>query len=569
VTAAEKTARMELMSSASSSNAGPDSSLEVLWERVSQSARGEIVSDKLIDTLMRATIEYAGAERGLLVLARHEEYWVEAEATTASGTVSVNLRKTKVTAADLPESVLLYVVGTKDSVLLQEAMDANPFTADGYIQSHRPRSILCLPLLKQTGLIGIIYLENSLTSSALAPARIAVIKLLATEAAMSLENLQLYSDLQERDTKTRRIIDSALDAVLGIDGSGNVTEWNAQAETMFGWKRGEAVGRKLSELFIPHRYRDAHNKGLQHFLSTGEGPLLNRRIEITALHRDGTELPVEVSIVPYQIDGNWEFSGFVRDITEKKAAEASTRRHREMEMELAHANRVATVGQLSASIAHEVNQPIGAAVTNAHAALRWLGATPPNLDEVRQALGRIVTNGNRATDVLSRIRAFIKKAPPRQDSFDVNQAVLEVVALTRSEAKQNKVAVQMTLAEGLPPIQGDRVQLQQVILNLIMNAIEAMSGADSGSRRLLISSTKSESNNLSVEVQDSGPGFPVASVEQIFQAFYTTKPTGLGMGLSICRSIVEAHGGQLRAAAGEPTGAIFTFTLPARSNGAD
>ena len=557
------------MSSASSSNAGPDSSLEVLWERVSQSARGEIVSDKLIDTLMRATIEYAGAERGLLVLARHEEYWVEAEATTASGTVSVNLRKTKVTAADLPESVLLYVVGTKDSVLLQEAMDANPFTADGYIQSHRPRSILCLPLLKQTGLIGIIYLENSLTSSARAPARIAVIKLLATEAAMSLENLQLYSDLQERDTKTRRIIDSALDAVLGIDGSGNVTEWNAQAETMFGWKRGEAVGRKLSELFIPHRYRDAHNKGLQHFLSTGEGPLLNRRIEITALHRDGTELPVEVSIVPYQIDGNWEFSGFVRDITEKKAAEASTRRHREMEMELAHANRVATVGQLSASIAHEVNQPIGAAVTNAHAALRWLGATPPNLDEVRQALGRIVTNGNRATDVLSRIRAFIKKAPPRQDSFDVNQAVLEVVALTRSEAKQNKVAVQMTLAEGLPPIQGDRVQLQQVILNLIMNAIEAMSGADSGSRRLLISSTKSESNNLSVEVQDSGPGFPVASVEQIFQAFYTTKPTGLGMGLSICRSIVEAHGGQLRAAAGEPTGAIFTFTLPARSNGAD
>ena len=559
---------MELMSPPPSSDAGPDDSLEVLWERVSQSARGEVVSDELIDALMRAATEYAGAERGLLVLARREEHWIEAEATTGGGTVAVNLRKARVTAADLPESVLLHVVRTKDNVLLHDAAGANPFSADEYIRARHPRSILCLPLLKQTGLIGIIYLESNLTSNALAPSRIAVIRLLATEAAMSLENIHLYSDIRDRDTKTRWIIDSALDAVLSIDERGRVTEWNAQAETMFGWGRDEAVGRTLSELFIPHRYRDAHDKGLKHFLTTGEGPLLNRRIEITALHRDGTEFPVEVSIAPYQIDGNWEFSGFVRDITEKKAAEASTRRHREMEMELAHANRLATMGQLSASIAHEVNQPIGAAVTNAHAAARWLGAMPPNMDEVRQALSRIVTNGNRATDVLSRIRAFIKKAPPRNESLDINHAVLEVVALTRSEAKKNKVDVQIQLAEGLPVVQGDRVQLQQVLLNLIINAIEAMSASDAGSRRLLISSAKSEPNDVSIEVQDSGPGLPVASVEQIFQAFYTTKPAGLGMGLSICRSIVEAHGGKLRAAAGDPTGAIFTFTLPVHSNDA-
>jgi PAS domain S-box-containing protein len=556
------------MSSPPSSDTGPDNSLEALWERVSQSVQGEIVSDQLIDTLMRAAIEYAGAERGLLVLPRREEYWIEAEATTGSGAVSVSLRKARVTAADLPESALLHVVRTKDNLLLHDAANANLFAADEYIRAHQPRSILCLPLLKQTGLIGIIYLENNLTSNPLAQSRIAVIRLLATEAAMALENVHLSSDIRDRDTKTRRIIDSALDAVLSIDERGTVTEWNAQAGTMFGWRRDEAVGRTLSELFIPHRYRDAHDKGLRHFLSTGEGPLLNRRIEITALRRDGTEFPVEVSIAPYQIDGNWEFSGFVRDITEKKFAEASARRHREMEMELAHANRVATMGQLSASIAHEVNQPIGAAVTNAHAASRWLGATPPNMDEARKALSRIVINGNRATDVLSRIRAFIKKAPPRKDSVDVNQAVLEVVALTRSEAKRNKVAVQMQLAEGLPVVQGDRVQLQQVILNLIMNAIEAMSAADAGSRELLISSAKSESNDVSVEIQDSGPGLPAASVEQIFQAFYTTKPAGLGMGLSICRSIVEAHGGQMLAAAGDPRGAIFTFTLPVRSNDA-
>jgi PAS domain S-box-containing protein len=556
------------MSSPPSSDTGPDNSLESLWERVSQSAQGEIVSDQLIDALMRASIEYAGAERGLLVLARREEYWIEAEASTGSGTVSVNLQKARVTAADLPESVLLHVARTKDNVLLHDAVDTNPFSADEYIRAHRPRSILCLPLLKQTGLIGIIYLENSSASNALALSRIAVIRLLATEAAMSLENIHLYSDIRDRDTKTRRILDSALDAVLSIDERGRVTEWNTQAESMFGWRRDEAVGQTLSELFIPHRFRDAHDKGLKHFLSTGEGPLLNRRIEITALRRDGTEFPVEVSIAPYQIDGKWEFSGFVRDITEKKVAEASTRRHREMETELAHANRVATMGQLSASIAHEVNQPIGAAVTNAHAALRWLGATPSNVDEVRKALSRIVTNGNRATDVLSRIRAFIKKAPPCKDCLDINHAVLEVVALTRSEAKKNRVAVQMNLAEGLPAVQADRVQLQQVILNLIMNAIEAMSASDAGPRGLLISSAKSESNDVTVEVQDSGPGFPLASIEQIFQAFYTTKPAGLGMGLSICRSIVEAHGGQLRAAARDPTGAIFTFTLPVRPNDA-
>lgn len=553
---------MGLMGSTSSSDTGPDNSLEALWERVSRPARGGVVSDDPVDALMRAAVEYAGAERGLLVLARHEGYWLEAEATTRAGAVSVSFRNAKLAATDLPESVLRHAVQTKDTVVLPDAVDVSAFSADEYIRAHQPRSILCLPLLKQTGLTGVFYLENELSSSALTPARVAVIKLLATEAAMSLENVHLAGELQEQDRKTRRIIDSALDAVLSIDAAGIITEWNAQAETMFGWKRDEATGRALSGLIIPSQYRQAHNKGLLHFLRTGEGPLLNRRIEITALRRDGTEFPVEVSIAPYQIEGSWGFSGFVRDITEKKTAEASARRHREVEMELAHANRVATMGQLSASIAHEVNQPIGAAVTNAHAAVRWLGATPPNIDEVRQALSRIVSNGNRATEVISRIRAFTKKAPPGKDRLDINAAILEIVALMRSEAKKNGVAVQLHLAENLPIVRADRVQLQQVILNLIVNAIEAMSTADPESRRLLIGSAKSESNGVAVEVRDSGPGFSGAIAEQMFQAFYTTKPAGLGMGLSICRSIVEAHGGQLQAAAGHPSGAVFTFTLP-------
>jgi len=556
------------MSVPPSSHAGSDGSLEALWEKVSQSVRGESASDRLIEALMRAETEYAGVERGLLVLQRGEEYWIEAEATVHSGVVSVNLRKAKITAVDLPRSVLLYAVRTRGDVLLHNAAEENTFSADEYIRARNPKSIFCLPLLKQTGVIGIVYLENQLTSSVLAADRIAVIKLLAMEAAMSLENVHLYSDLQERETKTRRIIDSALDAVLSMDERGRITEWNAQAATMFGWQRDDALGCALSELLIPPQYRDAHDKGMRHFLDTGEGPLLNRRIEMTARRRDGSEFPVEVSIAPYRIDGKWEFSGFVRDITEKRLAEESARRHREMEMEVAHANRVATVGQLSASIAHEVNQPVGAAVTNAQAALRWLGATPPNLEEVRQALSRIVTNGNRATEVLGRIRDFIKKAPPRKEGLDVNEAVLEVVALTSSEARNNKVAVQVKLAEGLPVIQGDRVQLQQVMLNLIINGIEAMSAWDAGSRQLVITSARSESNEVSIEVHDSGPGFGGVNLEELFRAFYTTKPAGLGIGLSICRSIVEAHGGELRARAALPTGAVFTLTLPVCSKSA-
>jgi C4-dicarboxylate-specific signal transduction histidine kinase len=236
-------------------------------------------------------------------------------------------------------------------------------------------------------------------------------------------------------------------------------------------------------------------------------------------------------------------------------------RSREMQRELAHANRVAAIGQLTASIAHEVKQPLAATVINADAALGWLRARPPNVEEARQALGRIVETGHRAGDVVDRIRALFKKAPPQADRVDINATILDVIELTRGEAVKSGVSVQTEFADGLPFIQGDRVELQQVMLNLIINACEAMSGADEAPRELLISTEKAESGGVLVAVRDSGPGFGPTTFDRVFDAFYTTKPSGMGMGLSICRSIVEAHGGQLQASANVSRGATFQFTL--------
>ena len=235
---------------------------------------------------------------------------------------------------------------------------------------------------------------------------------------------------------------------------------------------------------------------------------------------------------------------------------------REAQMELAHVNRVTTMGQLAASIAHEVNQPIAGAVTNADAGLRWLSTRPPNLEEVREAFERIIKDSKRAGDVIGRVRNLIKKAPPRNDPLDVNEMLLEVVALTRGELPRNGVSLQTQLSEGLPLIHGDRVQLQQVILNLILNAIEAMSEVSEGSRELLVSTGNEQSGAVLVAVRDSGPGLDPASLDQLFDAFYTTKPGGMGMGLSICRSIVEVHRGRIWAEANVPQGATFQFTLP-------
>ena len=257
--------------------------------------------------------------------------------------------------------------------------------------------------------------------------------------------------------------------------------------------------------------------------------------------------------------GGVEFVGSIMDVSAAKRAEQKLRH---AQAELAHISRVTTLGELTASIAHEINQPLAAVVSNAEAASRWLAAEPPNPDKARDILGDIVKDGMRASDIIHRIRAIIKKAPTRMAEVDINDAVLDVITLTRSELQRQGVSLQTELTTGLPPIEGDRIQLQQVILNLILNAAEAMSGIDRPAREARISTAREASSGVLVTVRDFGPGLDPQSLDHLFEAFYTTKPDGLGMGLPICRSIIEAHGGRLWATANEPRGAVFQFTIP-------
>jgi C4-dicarboxylate-specific signal transduction histidine kinase len=237
-----------------------------------------------------------------------------------------------------------------------------------------------------------------------------------------------------------------------------------------------------------------------------------------------------------------------------------------VQTELAHVTRVMTLGELTASIAHEVNQPLAAIVTNGNACLRWLGGATPNFSEARQAVERIIKDSYRASEVISRIRTLVKKAPPRNDLVDLNDVIIEVVALAQSEARRNRVSLKRQLKNDLASVRGDRVQLQQVILNLIINGLEAIGKGKDSARELLISSDQDEKNNVIIAVSDSGAGLDSANLERVFDAFFTTKPDGMGMGLAISRTIIESHGGRLWARANSPQGAVFQFQLPADAN---
>ncbi len=947
--------------------------------KVSQAVSGEMILDRLLERVMRAAIEHAGAERGLLIARRGDELQIQAQATASGADVTVNLRDSDHADTALPQSLVRYVMRTRDTVILEDAASENLFSADPYLVRHRARSILCLPLVNQGNLIGVLYLENNLAPRVFGPARIAVLKLLASQAAMSLENTRLYGDLAKREAKIRRLVDANIFGIFIWDLDGTIREANDAFLRTLGYEREDlAAGRlrwtdltaaqwggrdrqelleevqrtgslqpfewehvrkdgsrvpvfvaaasfedekqgvafvldlterkrveqalRQSEAYLaeaqglshtgswaydhvlgkvkhysdeafrvwgldPRRpsgppqleetrqlihpgdrervfeqlaqiFRDKAEYEQQYRIVLPDGtvrhlhsighPVLNKAGELVeyfgtvmdvterrhAEHRlvvqhrvtrilaeaatveeairkilemigewpgwdlgvqwqndrhagvlrcaelwrtpsleatqfeavtrtstfsrgiglpgrvwaSGTpahipdvtrdpnfprasiaareglhgafafpilldrevlgvieffsrdvwqadpnlldmmatigsqigqftkraaavnelrlrvnmlqQIPVAAwSVMPdgtpdivnqlwYEYTGQtpeyvnshpeawmgtlhpedrerasqsyWEGirsgRGFTMEARFLRARDGTYRWHlnravpvrdpegnllrlvgtstdvhdwreaqealRNTQTEFAHMTRVLTMGELTASIAHEVNQPLGAIVTSAAACERWLAANPPQMKKARRALERIVNDGRRAGEVIKRIRALMKRQAPRKDWLEINEAILEVIEIAQYQVRRNDILLETRLADGLPLVRCDRVQLQQVLLNLIINAIEAMSGIDDRRHELTIVSDADGPEAVAVEVRDSGMGLDAERAAHLFEPFHSTKAEGLGIGLSISRSIVEAHGGRLSAAANAPHGAVFRLSLP-------
>jgi PAS domain S-box-containing protein len=497
---------------------------------------------------------------------------------------------------------------------------------------------------------------------------------------------QSQEDLQRAEEKTRLIIDTALDAVIAMDSQGTITTWNKQAEIVFGWNYNEAVGEHMPDLIIPERHRMAHERGLRHFLNTGDGPILRRRIETTALRRSGDEFPVELEVVPMKVGDEWAFSAFIRDVTEAKLAEKKLRESelalrqltetipemlwsatpdgaidycnvrlleytgfsaseiigsgwtrllhpddadqtarvwvscvatgkpyrvevrtfhaadhayrwcvtsalplldqqgrilkwhgtvvdmhdwrlaqeelRTTQAKLAHMTRVMALGALTASIAHEVNQPLSGIITNSSTCLRMLSADPPNVDGARETVRRTLRDANRASEVITGLRALFSRKDIATESVDLNEATREVVALSSNRLQRDHVIIRTEFDNGLPLVKGDRVQLQQVIQNFLQNALDAMSDVEDRPRQLLIRTERDKHDYVRLTVQDAGIGFGSQNPDRLFEAFYTTKNYGMGIGLSVSRSIIESHHGCIWARPNDGPGATFSFSVP-------
>ena len=646
---------------------------------VSQALSGEIVLEKLVDKLMRVALKHAGAERGLLIVPRGDELQIQADAIASGEDVTVHLRDGFYSTAALPESLVRYGTRTHETVILDDASSQQVFS-DPYLIQGRVRSILSLPLINQGKLTAILYLENNLTPNVFTPDRVALLKVLASQAAISLENSRLYHDLADRERKIRHLVEANIIGIIIADRERRIVEANDAFLRMLGYSREDfVVGCSLTDL-TPPEWREADKRVWAEMLSTG----IAQPFEKEYFRKDGSRVPVLVGAATMFKEGGNEGLAFVLDLTELKKAEEALReserslrsaidgipgqvavlapngeleavnrqileycgqsleelrnwgtngmvhpddlphvvevftksiasgipfhfeqrlrrfdgeyrwfdtrgvpfrndsgqiarwyvlltdiedrtqalaRLQQMQSDFARMNRVSMMGELAASLSHEIAQPIASARNNARAAQNFLKMQPTDLGEVREALSCVVADTDRSGAIIDRIREQIKKAPPRKERFDINAAINEVIVLAQSVALRNGVSVQTRLAEGLLPVLGDRVQLQQVLLNLVLNAAEAMGSVEEGARELSISTDQDQAGAL-VAVRDSGPGIDPVHLDRVFDAFYTTKSGGTGMGLSICRSIIHAHGGKLWAAANEPHGALFQFTLP-------
>jgi PAS domain S-box-containing protein len=530
--------------------------------KASQALSGEIVLDSLIETLMRLAVEHAGADRGILILVRNNDTRIAAEAAIWRGRVEVTLREAAVSRADFPNAALNYVTRTGKSLILGDAATGTLLLEDDYLRRHRPRSMLCLPIAKQARLVGALYLENKLTPYAFLPDRIALLEFLASQAAISLDNAYLYADLQRSEAflaEGQRLSHAGSWSWNVVTGQ---VVWSDEHYRIFGLDPKTTVAtfdlflqtvhpddRVLVQSRLNAAIRDRTGFSFEFRLARPDG---------SVGHVHGVGRPIVDETGKLQ-----QYLGTTMDVSERKLAEDALRH---AQANLVHVARLTTMGELTASIAHEVNQPLMAIVTNAETCLLWLTRNQPNLEEARGAVQRIVGNSQRASEVIKRVRALARKATPEMARLDINDVIDEVLDMLRAELRRHDVSLVTRLAIGLGPIMGDRVQLQQVVMNLIMNAIEAMGAVTDRLRTLRVTSQAHDNDEVLVTVEDSGTGFAPDAEKHLFDSFYTTKRDGLGLGLSICRTIITDHGGRLWASSNSPDGAVISFTLQAATD---
>jgi PAS domain S-box-containing protein len=434
-------------------------------------------------------------------------------------------------------------------------MEQEPFSQDPYILRSRSRSILCLPLIKQTQLIGVLYLENGLASHVFTPARIALLRLLASQAATSLENARLYSELRDAEvllTQAQR---------LSLTGS---VCWRLDTDEV-------TFSEELYRIFAFEQASVVTLERIMARIHPEDIPLLKEKMEVARQGRDHvleTRLRMPDGSIKYlrttshvirDLDGRLESIGAVQDVTQHRLAEEALSKARS---ELAHASRMTSIGALTATIAHEVTQPLAAIVSNADSCLIWLAKDQPNLDKARRAAERIVKDGHRAAEVIQSIRAQARRSASEMVLVDLNRLIVDTLELMQAELQRHEVLLETRLVDGLALIKGDHTQLQQVIVNLVTNAIEAIITSRRSPRIVRVSTESYENGEVLTIVEDSGSGIDLQVLDCIFDPMFTTKPEGMGLGLSICRSIVEGHGGRLWVSPNPAGGSIFQFSIP-------
>jgi signal transduction histidine kinase len=527
--------------------------------KASQTLSSEMNLPSLIEKLLRLAVEHAGAQRGLLILLNNDGPYIEAEAKSGHGSVEILTRHEQVTSVDLPQSALQYVLRTREPVLLDDASSRQSQSEDQYMLRRCPKSVLCIPILKQAKVIGALYLENNLTPGVFTSGRVALLEVLASQAAISLENARLYSDLGRSEALLAEAQHLSSTGSFWWRVSNDIITWSKETHRIFDIDQSVPVTFELAM----SRVHPEDNPAFRQFLerARAEGGHMDYEFRLL-LSNDSVKRLHLVAHATRDQNGQLEYIGAIQDVSERRISEEALTKTRS---ELAHVSRVVSLGALTASIAHEVNQPLTAIVNNANACLELLPDSTPQLQEVQNALAEIVDDADRASAVLARVRQLVRKAPYTRTLLNLREVVAEVLVLARNECATRHVAILTELAEDLPLVMGDRVQIQQVLLNLVVNGMDAMSIIEESKRAVTIGGRTEIQEGQPVAVitvRDSGIGLKLREMDRLFEAFYTTKPQGMGMGLAISRSIIEAHGGRLWAEPNQGPGATFLFSLP-------